>query len=254
MFYVHEIHALRRSGRPTASRRSCASSGFRRSAAEPGTRLVWCVRSMPGTASYPELITMTAVEDGAALERLGARYRSGDLRSCRRSSDGTGAGVDHAGLASLEEFNPYSVELDELPLVRDGAPSEMYLHDFVAPQPGMQRVYEVQIREAFMKMLEIDALPMKTWGGFETVAGGGRVPLSLMVTWIADRAGDLEPHLRRATRGSRRSRARGWRRASSCATHGCPASSAASRGRPRADARASVLSARGTFVRTARPA
>ena len=95
--------------------------------------------------------------------------------------------------AALEEFNPYSVDLDEVPLIRDGVPSEMYLHDFVAPQPGMQRVYEVQMREAFMKMLEMDALPMKTWGGFETVAGGGRVPLSLMVTWIAERAGDLEP-------------------------------------------------------------
>ena len=155
-------------------------------AAEPGMRLVWCVRSMPGTASYPELITMTAVEDGAALERLGARYRSGDLRELSSELGRQREGVTTRVLASMEEFNPYSVDLDELPLVRDGAPSEMYIHDFVVPQPGMQRVYEVQMREAFMKMLEIDALPMKTWAGFETVAGGGRVPLSLMVTWIAD--------------------------------------------------------------------
>ena len=105
-------------------------------------------------------------------------------------------GVTTRVLASLEEFNPYSVDLDTVPVVREGAPTEMYIHDWVVPQPGMQRIYEVQMREAFMKMLEMDAIPMKTWGGFETVAGGGRVPLSLMVTWIADAPGDHRPDRR----------------------------------------------------------
>ena len=185
MFYVHEIHALdaaEAAGFETLVREQWVPA----LASDPQTRLVWCVRSMPGTASYPELITMTAVEDGAALERLGSRYRDGDLKELSSELGRHRTGVETRVFAALEEFNPYSVELAELPLVRDGAPSEMYIHDFVAPQPGMQRVYEVQMREAFMKMLEIDALPMKTWGGFETVAGGGRVPQSLMVTWIAN--------------------------------------------------------------------
>ena len=130
---------------------------------------------------------MTTVEDGAALERLGSRYRKGDLRELSSELGRHREGCSPARVfAALEEFNPYSVELGEVPLVSEGAPTEMYMHDFVAPQPGMQGVYEVQIREAFMKMLEIDTLPMKTWGGFETVAGGGRVPQSLMVTWIAN--------------------------------------------------------------------
>jgi hypothetical protein len=184
MFYVHEIHALN-AARADSFETTIRDQWVPALAVEPGMRLVWCVRSMPGTASYPELITMTAVEDGTALERLGARSRSGDLRALSSELGRQREGVTTRILASMEEFNPYSVELDDLPLVRDGAPSEMYLHDFVVPQPGMQRVYEVQMREAFMKMLEIDALPMKTWAGFETVAGGGRVPLSLMVTWIA---------------------------------------------------------------------
>lgn len=185
MFYVHEIHEL------DAARAEIFETIMREQwvpalGGDPRMRLVWCVRSMPGTASYPELITMTAVEGGAALERLGTRYRSGDLRELSSELGRHRKGVTTRILASMEEFNPYSVELDDVPLVRDGAPSQMYIHDFVAPQPGMQRIYEVQMREAFMKMLEMDALPMKTWAGFETVAGGGRVPLSLMVTWIAD--------------------------------------------------------------------
>ena len=164
-------------------------------AAEPGMRLVWCVRSMPGTASYPELITMTAVEDGAALERLGARCRSGDLRELSSELGRQRKGVTTRVLASMEEFNPYSVELDEMPLVHDGTPSEMYLHDFVVPQPGMQRVYEVQIREAFMKMLEIDALPMKTWARVRDRRR--RWPRAAEPHGHVDRqpAGDLEPAL-----------------------------------------------------------
>jgi len=185
MFYVHEIHELD-AGEAESFETMIREQWVPVLAADPGARLVWCVRSMPGTASYPELITMTAVEDGAALERLGSRYRNGDLRELLSELGRHRKGVATRVFAALEEFNPYSVELGEVPLVRDGAPTEMYIHDFVAPQPGMQRVYEVQMREAFMKMLEMDALPMKTWGGFETVAGGGRVPQSLMVTWIAD--------------------------------------------------------------------
>jgi len=185
MFYVHEIHAVD-TVRAKTFEAIVREQWVSALASDPQTRLVWCARSMPGTASYPELITMTAVEDGAALERLGARCRNGDLRELSSELGRHRNGVTTRVLAAMEEFNPYSVDLGELPLVRDGAPSEMYIHDFVAPQPGMQRIYEVQMREAFMKMLEIDALPMKTWGGFETVAGGGRVPQSLMITWIAN--------------------------------------------------------------------
>jgi hypothetical protein len=185
MFYVHEIHALDAAGAEhfeTILREQWVPALV----GEPGMRLVWCVRSMPGTASFPELITMTAVADGAALERLGTRSRTGDLRDVSSELGRHRLGVTTRVLASLEEFNPYSVELDRVPVVRDGAPSQMYIHDFVVPQPGMQRIYEVQMREAFMKMLEMEALPMKTWGGFETVSGGGRVPLSLMITSIAN--------------------------------------------------------------------
>jgi hypothetical protein len=185
MFYVHEIHTVDAAGADTLET-AVRDQWVPALASDPGMRLVWCVRSMPGTASYPELITMTAVQDGAALERFGSRCRSGDLRELSSELGRHRQKVTTRVFGSLEEFNPYSVDLADLPLTRDDAPSEMYIHDFVRPQPGMQRIYEVQMREAFMKMLEMDALPMKTWAGFETVAGGGHVPLSLMVTWIAD--------------------------------------------------------------------
>jgi hypothetical protein len=185
MFFVHEIHALNAS-RAEEFETTLRDEWIPALAGEGGVRLVWCARSIPGSASFPEMVTMTAVEDGAALERLGARCRSGDLRDLSAELGRHRLELTTRVLAALEEFNPYSVDLDDVPLVRTDAPSEMYIHDFVVPQPGMQRIYEVQMREAFMKMLEMEALPMKTWGGFETVSGGGRVPLSLMITYIAN--------------------------------------------------------------------
>lgn len=183
MFFVHEIHALE----PTAAddfERILREQWVPTLATEPGMRLVWCARSMPGAISFPEMVTMTAVEDGAAVEHLGERIRSGDLREAAAELGRHRTGLATRVLAPLEEFNPYTVDLDDVPLTRTDAPSEMYIHDFVVPQPGMQRTYEVQMREAFMKMLDLEGMQLLIWAGFETVAGGGRVPLSLMITHI----------------------------------------------------------------------
>jgi hypothetical protein len=183
MLYVHEVHALD----PVAAgafEATLRDDWVPALADDEGTRLVWCARSMALSISFPEIVTLTAVADGAALERLGARVRNGDLRDRQTELGRHRTGYTMRVVAPLEEFNPYTVALDELPLVRDGAPTEMYIHDFVIPRLGMQRIYEVQMRESFMKMLEMEALPMVTWGGFETVAGGGRIPESLMITHI----------------------------------------------------------------------
>jgi hypothetical protein len=183
MFFVHEIHALDPAA-TEAFETSLRDGWVPALASDESTRLVWSARSMPPAISYPEIVTLTAVTDGAALERLGERARRGDLRD--RSVELGRHRRTHTVrvMAGLEEFNPYTVDLDELPLVRTDAPTEMYIHDFVVPRLGMQRVYEVQMRESFIKMLEFEALPMMIWAGLETVAGGGRTPESLMVTHI----------------------------------------------------------------------
>lgn len=183
MFFVHEIHALHPADAAefeTALRDEWVPA----LAEDDHTRLVWCVRSMPSAISFPEMITMTAVADGDALERLGDRMRSGNLKAPGRKLAARRRQVTTRVLAPLEEFNPYQVDLAEVPLIRDDAPTRMYIHDFVVPQPAMQRRYEVQMREAFMTMLDLEGLEMLIWAGLETVAGGGRTPLSLMLTHI----------------------------------------------------------------------
>jgi hypothetical protein len=182
LFFVHEIHALD----PATAEAFEASlrDEWVPALADHDTRLVWAVRSEAASISFPEIITLTAVADGDALQRLAERMRGGDLRDGSRQLDEHRRGHTTRVVAALEEFNPYTVALDGLPVVRSDASTELYIHDFVIPRLGMQRIYEVQMREYFMKMLEIEALPMKTWAGFETVAGGGRTPESIMVTHV----------------------------------------------------------------------
>jgi hypothetical protein len=187
MFFVHEIHALH-PAQADEFETALRDQWVPALAEDEHTRLVWCVRSMPAAISFPELITLTAVEDGAALERLGERMRGGDLRGPGEELGQRRRAVTTRVLAPLEEFNPYQVDLTDVPLTRRDAPTRMYIHDFVVPQPAMQRRYEIQMREAFMTMLDLEGLQMLIWAGLETVAGGGRTPLSLMLTHIGSAA------------------------------------------------------------------
>ena len=184
MFFVHEVHALE-GGREAHFESTLRQTWAPALAAQPGVRLAWCVRSMPGTASFPELITLTAVADGPTLERLGERLRTGDLRELNRALDEGRRSVVRRVLAPLD-FNPLDFELDALPSAPEptGDESAMYIHDFVPPRPGQQRAYEVAMGDVFMKMLASEGRAISSWAGFETVAGGGPMEENVMVSLI----------------------------------------------------------------------
>jgi hypothetical protein len=182
MFFVHQIHGLSSAtaGEFEAALREqwCPSV-----AREPGMKVVWCARSMPGAISFPEIITLTAVADGPALERYGERVRSGDLAS---ASDALGAVRTHVITRVMTplKFSPLSFELDQVPIEgpeRDGA---IYLHDFVPPRIGAQRAYEDAMEKVYMSMPDDELLQIVIWAGLETVAGGGPVPESLNISHV----------------------------------------------------------------------
>ncbi len=183
MFFVHEVHSLT-NGSADAFEATLRDRWMPALAREDGTRLVWCVRSMPGAIAAPELITLTAVADGAALERLGERVRTGDLRDDAEALAAGRRRVTRRIYAPLELFNPLQLDLDAFSGEPGDGPSEMYIHDFVPPRIGKQRAYEAAMRDAFLRMIEQEGIPIVIWAGLETVAGGGSVPESLMISHI----------------------------------------------------------------------
>lgn len=190
MFFVHEIHALEPAGARDfeAYLRDQWTPAV---AAEPGTRVVWCARSIPGAVSAPELVTMTGVADGATLTRFGERLRSGDLRELANSAPAGRVDRTVRILAPLK-FNDYAPDLASVPLISDGTSNSLYIHDFVPPRIGMQRPYEDAMEKVYLSMMEMEFIAFVMWGGFETVAGGGPNPENVMVTLIREPQGGTD--------------------------------------------------------------
>jgi hypothetical protein len=182
MLFLHEIHALTVANAPRyeALLRDQWASAL---AEEGGSRLLWCVRSTPGSVTGPEIVTLTGVADGASLERLAARIRSGDLQAEASTLAGARVGITRRVLAPLR-FSRYEPDLATLPLVAPDPVDALYIHDFVPPRIGMQRPYEDAMEQVFLRALEVEYSDFVMWGGFETVAGGGPVPENLMITLI----------------------------------------------------------------------
>ncbi|GMU77974.1 MAG: hypothetical protein AMXMBFR46_07710 [Acidimicrobiia bacterium] len=184
MLYVHQVHAIT-SGTAPAFEEVLRERWAPALGREPGMRLAWCARSMPGAISFPEVITLTALTDGAALERYGIRVREGDLREDARRLQDLRLGVATRILTPLA-FNPLVVDVDALPVEPDDGPTEMYMHDFVPPRIGMQRAYEDAMQQVYMSMPSNELLQIVIWAGLETVAGGGPVPESLNISHVRD--------------------------------------------------------------------
>lgn len=186
MLFVHEVHEV-------AGQAGAAFEELLRDRWAPAlgrdseTRLVWCARSMPGAVSFPELITLTALSDGAALERFGTRMRRGDLREDAAALDARRVRVTRRIVSQLE-FSPLEIDLAAIPTHPEPyrEQGEMYVHDFVPPRLGMQREYEAKMGEVFVFLRDLKELGTPIWAGFETVAGGGTVPESLMYTHVAN--------------------------------------------------------------------
>jgi hypothetical protein len=184
MFFVHQVHALRSSSAEAfeATLRQRWAPALAR---ERGMRLAWCARSMPGAISFPEIVTLTAISDGDALERYGARVREGDLADDASSLAAARVRVATRVMAPLA-FNPLEVAIDDLLLASDDGPGEMYLHDFVPPRVGMQRAYEDAMQKVYMAIPDDALLQIVIWAGLETVAGGGPNPESLNISHVRD--------------------------------------------------------------------
>jgi hypothetical protein len=146
---------------------------------------------MPGAISFPEIITLTAVADGAALERYGQRVRDGDLADESAVLAALRTGVTTRVMTPLK-FNPLSLDLAGIPVVGNERPGEIYLHDFVPPRIGAQRAYEDAMEKVYMSMPDDELLQIVIWAGLETVAGGGPVPESLNISHVRSAAAETQ--------------------------------------------------------------
>jgi len=185
MLFLHEVHQVR--GEVADQFEAAWREGWMPALATSGdARLLWYWDHAHGSGLSYNVVTVTAVRDGAAWERLAARTQSGDLRSWA----GTVDGLRHRSVGKLLEPVPWSplqeVELDDIPT--DGRQHEpsLWMEDTGWPSAPLDdyvrfwgESYYEPMRARGGRLLDIQAC-------FQTAWGAGRRPEAILVQKIVD--------------------------------------------------------------------
>ncbi|MEA2669047.1 MAG: hypothetical protein QOJ33_1981, partial [Chloroflexota bacterium] len=125
MLFIHEVHKVR--GRFEGDFEAAFRQGWMPMlAAGDDARLLWYTNQAHGSGPAYTVVTVTAVRDGAAWERLTLRVQKGDLQEWMRGVDD----LRHEVVAKLLMPLPWSplgeLQFDEVPV--DGREHEMTLY------------------------------------------------------------------------------------------------------------------------------
>jgi hypothetical protein len=125
MFYVHEVHRVR------GKSEEAFEAAYRHQwmpalAKEDDARLLWYLNHAHGSGPAYNVVTVTAVRDGGAWERLTDRVQRGDLRDWLRATDE----LRHGVTAKLLRPVPWSPtqDVDFATIPTDGAEHELSIY------------------------------------------------------------------------------------------------------------------------------
>jgi len=135
-------------------------------------------------------VTVTAVADGAAWERLAGRVQHGDLRDWAREVDSCRHDVQGRLLMALD-FSPLDVDLGDVPT--DGRRHEpaLYMEDTMWPKRGKAEEYITAAGAVYSKMLGADAAHrlISIEAAYQTMPGAGRYPEVTLMQKVHDMRG-----------------------------------------------------------------
>ena len=193
MLFLHEVHRVR--GAHEDAFESLYRDGWMPALAkDDDARLLWYCHQAHGTGFAYNIVTITAVRDGAAYERLVERVATGDLRAWARDLDGVQHGSDGKVLVGLE-WSPMG-ELDLATVPVDGAEHALtlYMEDTGWPHAPLddytgfwERVYLPLLHGTGRdspRLLEIEAV-------FQVAHGAGRRPEAILFQKVLTEEGLL---------------------------------------------------------------
>jgi hypothetical protein len=137
-------------------------------------RLLWYANHAHGTGPAYTVVTMTAIRDGAAWERLALRIQKGDLRHWMRDLDRLRHDVDAKLLVSLAWSPLKDVELTDVPT--DGRQHELtlYMEDTMWPFPDKFGEYIDRCGEVYSKSLDHPNPLLSIEAAFQPALGSQR--------------------------------------------------------------------------------
>jgi hypothetical protein len=173
MLFLHEVHQVvgAREGEFEAAYRD---RWMPKLAEGDDARLLYFLHHAHGTGRAYNVVTITAVRDGAAWERLASRLHDGDLQSWARDVDALRHSVTAKALVPVPWSPLQGVDLSSLP-TSGHHELTLFMEDTAWPHEGMLDEYLEAVRTKYAPMLaeggragrsllELQAVLRPAWG------------------------------------------------------------------------------------------
>lgn len=135
MLFLHEIHQVK--GTTEEAFEGAYREGWMPALAEnDDARLLYFLHHAVGTGPSYNVVTITAIRDGGAWERLAARVESGDLCKWATDLDDLRHDVRARSLTPLPWSPLQSLELADVPTEGHESELGLFMEDTVWPYPG----------------------------------------------------------------------------------------------------------------------
>ena len=170
MLFMHEVHKVR--GRAEDQFEAALRDEWMPTlAAGDDARLLWYTNHAHGSGPSYTVVTVTAVRDGAAFERLALRVQKGDLAQLMRELDDLRHDVDAKMLVPLPWSPLQDVDFDEVPA--DGGEHELtlYMEDTMWPYEDKFGEYVDRCGEVYAKSIDRPAPLLAIEAAFQPALG-----------------------------------------------------------------------------------
>jgi len=170
MLFMHEVHKVR--GRAEDAFEAAFREGWMPALGTGDeARLLWYTDHAHGSGPAYTVVTVTAVRDGAAWERLALRVQKGDLRQWMRELDELRHDVEAKLLMPLPWSPLQDVVFDEVPI--DGREHELtlYMEDTMWPYEDKFAEYIDRCGEVYAKSLDRPSPMLTIQAAFQPALG-----------------------------------------------------------------------------------
>jgi len=170
MLFIHEVHKVR--GRAEDEFEAAFREGWMPTiGADDEARLLWYTNHAHGSGPAYNVVTVTAVRNGAAWERLARRVQRGDLQRWMRDVDELRHDVEAKLLVPLPWSPLQDVAFDEVPV--DGREHELtlYMEDTIWPYEDKFGEYIDRCGEVYAKSLDQPASLLTIQAAFQPALG-----------------------------------------------------------------------------------
>jgi hypothetical protein len=176
VLFVHEVHKV--VGKRAADFEDAYRDGWMPMLAKGSdARLLWYFDLAHGSGLAYRVVTVTAVENGAAWARLAERMAGGDLQSWARHLDGL-QHQSHGRIMAPLEWSPSIGSLEEIPTDPVDHPPTMYMEDTMWPFPAKIDDYIRASGDIYQRSLgaEGSQMQMHIELAWQSMPGAGRSP------------------------------------------------------------------------------